>query len=360
LLGIWAPNEDYVSFAYDAGGRLTEKWFPNGINAQYAWNPDNTLARVRNRLNYSDSYILSQHDYSYNGVGQRSQALEKLGVYTPPPMDEAYAYDPLGNRQSKNDGTTQLHYLHDAANQLIEARIGSPAGPLAQAYVHDANGNLTRKCAGGAVTRTADSCTGASVTSLAYDAQNRLVQADQDGQVSQYAYDHAGRRIRKTVNGTTVNYLYNGPDILAEYGSWAKADASYVHGPATDDPLLRQTAANDVRYHHADGLGSIVAHTDATSNLTAAQLYDAWGQPHQTARLGSLGRYGYTGREPDETGLMYYRARYYDPAIGRFTQRDPLGMPDGVNRYAYVAGDPVNFTDPTGEFLNNLFGGGET
>lgn len=139
---------------------------------------------------------------------------------------------------------------------------------------------------------------------FAYDAQNRLVQADQDGQVSQYAYDHAGRRIRKTVNGATVNYLYNGPDILAEYGSWAQADASYVHGPATDDPLLRQTAANDVRYHHADGLGSIVAHTDATSNLTAAQLYDAWGQPHPTASLGSLGRYGYTGREPDETGLV--------------------------------------------------------
>ena len=265
-------------------GRLTEKWFPNGINAQYAWNPDNTLARVRNRLNYSDSYILSQHDYSYNGVGQRSQALEKLGVHTPPPMDEAYAYDPLGNRQSRNDGTTQLHYIHDAANQLLEARIGSPAGPLAQAYVHDANGNLTRKCAGGAVTRSADNCTGASVTRLAYDAQNRLVQADQDGQVSQYAYDHAGRRIRKTVNGATVHYLYNGPDILAEYGNWAKADASYVHGPATDDPLLRVTAANDVSYHHADGLGSIVAHTDATSNLTAAQLYDAWGQPHPTAR----------------------------------------------------------------------------
>lgn len=80
-------------------GRLAEKWFPNGINAQYAWNPDNTLARVRNRLNYSDSHVLSQHDYSYNGVGQRKDALEKLGIYTPPAMDEAYAYDPLGNRQ---------------------------------------------------------------------------------------------------------------------------------------------------------------------------------------------------------------------------------------------------------------------
>lgn len=189
---------------------------------------------------------------------------------------------------------------------------------------------------------------GASVTALAYDALDRLVQADKDGQVAQYAYDHAGRRIKKTVNGTTVNYHYNGPDIHAEYGSWGKASASYVHGPATDDPLLRVTAANGASYLHADGLGSIVAASDATSRLTAAQLYDAWGQPHPTARLGSLGQYGYTGREPDETGLIYYRARYYDPGIGRFTQRDPIGLKGGLNLYSYVRNNPVNLVAPSG------------
>ncbi|MCL4471289.1 MAG: RHS repeat-associated core domain-containing protein [Gammaproteobacteria bacterium] len=59
-------------------------------------------------------------------------------------------------------------------------------------------------------------------------------------------------------------------------------------------------------------------------------------------------QYGYTGREPDVTGLIYYRARYYDPTIGRFISRDPAGMPDGINQYAYVRNNPVNFTDPLG------------
>ncbi len=59
-------------------------------------------------------------------------------------------------------------------------------------------------------------------------------------------------------------------------------------------------------------------------------------------------QYGYTGREPDETGLIYYRARYYDPTLGRFTQRDPIGLQGGINPYAYVGGNPVNFTDPSG------------
>jgi RHS repeat-associated protein len=347
LTGIWAPNNDYVAFVYDAGGRLAEKWFPNGINAQYTWNPDNTLAQVKNRFNYSDTFVVSQHDYTYNGVGQRKDASEKLGVYTPPAMNDAYTYDPVGNRQSKTDGVNPLYYVYDAANQLLEVHAGSEAGPMAQAFVYDANGNLTRKCEGGTVTRSETTCGGASVTSLAYDALNRLAQVDKNGQLSQYAYDDADRRIRKTVNGSTVNYLYNGPDILAEYQNWNQANVTWTHGPNTDDPLVRE-AANDARYYHQDGLGSVVATTDVSGNLTAAQLYDAWGKPHPTATQGNIAQYGYTGREPDETGMMYYRARYYDPTIGRFTQRDPLGMPDGVNRYAYVAGDPLNNVDPEG------------
>lgn len=66
------------------------------------------------------------------------------------------------------------------------------------------------------------------------------------------------------------------------------------------------------------------------------------------AVAGNVSQYGYTGREPDTSGLMYYRARYYDPAIGRFLQRDPLGMATGYNDYAYAADDPANRVDPRG------------
>ena len=63
---------------------------------------------------------------------------------------------------------------------------------------------------------------------------------------------------------------------------------------------------------------------------------------------GSIVQYGYTGREPDASSLIYYRARYYDPNQIRFTQRDPAGFRDGFNRYSYVHNNPVNLNDPDG------------
>jgi RHS repeat-associated protein len=81
-----------------------------------------------------------------------------------------------------------------------------------------------------------------------------------------------------------------------------------------------------------------------TTNVT--QRFDAWG--NKIAGAVNIPQYGYTGREPDETELVYYRARYYDPAFGIFTQRDPIGLQGGINQYSYVNGNPVNFVDPMG------------
>src|SRR5690606_20003110 len=82
------------------------------------------------------------------------------------------------------------------------------------------------------------------------------------------------------------------------------------------------------------------------------QRFDAFGQ--KLAGTGTVPTYGYTGREPDATGLVYYRARYYDPSIGRFTARDPVGYLDGLNRYAYVGNNPINFTDPNGLLMRRV------
>ena len=99
-------------------------------------------------------------------------------------------------------------------------------------------------------------------------------------------------------------------------------------------------------YFHQDGLGSVVTITDNNGAVTGTQRFDAWG--NKLASTGTVPQYGYTGREPDETGLVYYRARYYDPTIGRFIQRDPIGLKGGINRYAYAGGNPVRFVDPMG------------
>ena len=352
LTGIWAPNGDVVTFAYDPGGRLTEKWFPNGVNTRYRYNPDNTLRQVLNRVGFADTTILSQHDYSYDGIGNRFTHIEKIGAsttaykYVYDPLDrllevldnvtnalkEAYAYDSLGNRLTKTDGVTTLAYVYDAANQVKEIRQGSPSGALLASLTYDLNGNLTNRGDG----RT-----------LTYDPLNRLTQVDESGQPTQtYAYDDQGRRVRKTVGSAATSYLYDGPDIIGEYTTWASPTAGTTHGPATDDSLLRATATM-AQYFHQDGLGSVVVVSNPAGGTDGAVRYDAWG--NRTVVSGAVPPvYGYTGREPDETGLIFYRARYYDPTLGRFTQRDPVGVEGGTNLYAYVNGNPVNFTDPLG------------
>ena len=83
----------------------------------------------------------------------------------------------------------------------------------------------------------------------------------------------------------------------------------------------------------------------------ATQRFDAWGNVIQAA--GSIPTYGYTGREPDASGLIFYRARYYHPGLGRFASRDPIGMAGGINPYAYAGGNPVNFNDPSGLIVRN-------
>jgi RHS repeat-associated protein len=358
-IGIWAPNYDYLVFTHDAGGRLTEKWHPNGINSQYEWNADNTLALLSNRLAYDDSSVISQHEYEYDNLGRRQTTVDKAGTLVLPAINDSFGYDALDNRTRKTVNGVAQHAIFDAANQLVELRAGSPTGAITHAFVYDANGNLARKCEGGTVTRTTTSCTGSTASSFTWNPDDQLIAFSKPGINENYQYDHAGRRISKTSNGVITHYRYNGEDIDAEYSATWSETARWVHGPGTDDPLMRLTGQTDdpsatAIYYHQDGINSVVATSNQAGSIAGAQLFDAWGNKVQST--GSIAQYGYTGREPDATGMIYYRARYYDPSIGRFISRDPAGMPDGVNRYAYVTNDPVNNIDPEGEALLNAAG----
>ncbi len=351
LIGIWGPNFDYLAFTHDAGGRLTEKWDPNGINSQYEWNPDNTLARLANRVAFDDSHTISVHEYDYDALGRRQTATDKAGSLTLPAQNDTYAYDALDNRTRKTVNGVDQYAIFDAANQLVELRSGSPTGALAFAFVYDANGNLTMKCEGTGVSRAPTTCSGSIVSYFTWNPDDQLIGFNKLSLSETYQYDHLGRRISKMSNGVTTYYRYNGDDIDAEYSATWSETARYVHGPNTDDPLMRLTGNTSdpsatAIYYHQDGINSIVATSDQAGNIVAAQLFDAWGNRVQST--GSIAQYGYTGREPDATGMIYYRARYYDPTIGRFISRDPAGMPNGVNRYAYVNNNPINLTDPTG------------
>jgi len=172
-----------------------------------------------------------------------------------------------------------------------------------------------------------------------------------------FTYDPFGRRISKkvdTVTGgvtatTTFHYLYDQADIAVEFmtDNSGTTQTVYTHGPNIDEPLSLERDGQ-YAYYHADGLGSIVSITDDTGNIIQTYTYDSFGTITPTTSFPNS--FTYTGREYDEeTGLYFYRARYYDPKLGRFPNVDPIGFEGGdVNLYAYVGNNPIKRVDPWG------------
>jgi RHS repeat-associated protein len=112
--------------------------------------------------------------------------------------------------------------------------------------------------------------------------------------------------------------------------------------------MIKVDGATETRYYyHYDGLGSVVALSNVNRQVVECYSYDSYGNPTGSSSVGNP--YFFTGRNLDtETGLYYYRARMYDPAIGRFLQPDPIGYAGGLNFYGYVDNNPLNWIDPLG------------
>ncbi len=210
-------------------------------------------------------------------------------------------------------------------------------------YTYDANGNLSTKT------------TGSDTWAYTWNAENQLTRVTKNGaEMATFKYDPVGRRVEKVAAGVTTTWAYDGEDILREMRGGITT--TYIHGPGIDEPLARVDQAGNTSYLHADGLGSIVKETNSAGAVTLTRQYDAWGNLEQGADQPG---YAFTGREWDpETGLYYYRARYYDPKVGRFISEDPIGFEEGVNFFQYTRSKPTMGTDPLGLSFWSSFGRG--
>ncbi len=234
-------------------------------------------------------------------------------------------------------------YTPDASG-LNQYGTITPAGGSAQTIGYDTRGNLTSD----------------GVLTLTYDPENRLMAASKSGMTASYMYDPGGRRTTKTVNGTVTNFLHDGDTEIAEYNGTGALVRRFVPGPAIDHPIAMVTAAGVKTMFHVDKLGSVVAMSNATNGQLPANggpfAYDAYGNciTGGSACSGAATPYLYTGQRFDpETGLYYYRARYYSAVLGRFLQTDPVGYNDGQNWYLYTHADPTNGSDPSGLSCNS-------
>ncbi|MBC8138085.1 MAG: RHS repeat-associated core domain-containing protein [Fibrella sp.] len=267
-------------------------------------------------------------------------------------QNQTYSFDAMGNRTAKTDNVTGKEtYTFDDANRIATRQVGASA---VTNYSSDANGNTL---------------TDATHTNQ-WDSQNRLVSSLSNGKTSAFKYGADGLRRKFSVTptgqsqATTItHYGYDGSNVVREWeeniAGVLYASATYLLGPS--GPMYKRPAnAADVRWYVYDGLGSVVGEVDVNGTLQAEKKHDVFG-----LRRGPIGteksRHGFVGGlghySDDETGLVYMQARYYDPAIGRFTSEDPAR--DGANWFNYCGGDPVNMVDETGksgERLNQLIG----
>ncbi len=185
--------------------------------------------------------------------------------------------------------------------------------------------------------------------SYVYDSENRLIELrTPNAQLVTYKYDPFGRRIEKNVNGVITRYVYDREDILFELDGSNNVITEFVHGHGIDEPIA-MIKNNQTYYYHADGLGSIIAITDANGNVVQRYEYDSFGNIIYQQDTSFLQPYTYTGREYDEeTGLYYYRARYYSSELQRFISEDPIRLKGGINFFRYVKNNPIKFIDPLG------------
>jgi RHS repeat-associated protein len=331
------------------------------------------------------------YDLRYDAVDQLVSAVYRTTDPTPTVLKRyGYAYDPAGNRTSEQaddsptasvfddmnrltsqDGGGTLSFkgtLSEPASVWVQGRPGDVAsdnsfqglasvvpGTNSVAVVAtDPSGNTRTNTyqvsvSAGAKTLGYDgngSLTTSGTRTYEWDGNNRLVKVlDNGSEVARFTYDGLGRRAQKVAGGVTRTFVYDGEDILEERLS-SGGTIRYVHGPGIDQPLASVDGAGAVGYFLADHLGSIVQTTNAAAQLTLTRQYDPYG--NILAGQATSG-YAFTGREWDsETGLHYYRARYYDAKVGRFLSEDPIGFTAGINFYSYALNTPSRFTDPYG------------
>jgi len=391
LTQITYPSGRFLQFAYDAGGRRSRSVDQGGFTVNYAYD---TVGRLASLTDGTNAPIVA---YTYNTAGQLTRKDLGNGTYTTYEYDLNgqvlhlnnrradstvlsrfdYTYDSLGRRTGMVTRDGQWVYTYDASGQLTHAVFNSTNPAIANqdlTYEYDAAGNRVRTVHNGTsvtyATNSADQYVTVGTSGYAYDADGNLISRgddatqwtytyDDEDQLSgvtgpdgswTYEYDVFGNRVAATHDGQRTEYLVDPAglgNVVGTYDGAGALTARYVHGAGL---ASRVDAAGGAAYFAFDALGNASEITDPNGIVLNQYAYRPFGERMSASESieNSFTFVGEFGVEEEATGLYFMRARFYAPKIGRFLQRDPLGITGGANLYAYVGNDPVNAIDPLG------------
>jgi RHS repeat-associated protein len=389
---VTSPGGKVIGYAYDPAGRRTRTTYPDASTATSTYDAVGRLATVTHSTAGSASFaydadgrLLSEQlpggmTRTYRYTTGRMTGFEEAG--SPNARSTDLTYDAAGRVSTETTGGVTRRFTYDAAGQLLRAQVEAAGGEDLQ-YTYDKVGNR--------LTQTRDG----SQRSYSYDAANQLASSTLGGATTTYTYDAAGRRVQEAADDRTRTIDYDARGLPAKVSS-ATAAGTHIQtrtysgdgalASVTDDDGATQrttslvwdrsasvpqvaaltTAGTETDLVYGSGRAFAVGdgaaaafsrdvygsalRTDGTAALVRAGAYDPYGIP--TGSSGHSPVFGYRG-ELDLDGLLYLRARDYDPSTGGFTTTDPLdGRPGDVtqtNPYPYAANDPVNQIDPLGE-----------
>jgi RHS repeat-associated protein len=288
-----------VDFSYDSADRRTSLTLPNGIQVAYTFDDADQITGI--------TYSLGQ---------------TTLGTLT-------HTYDLAGNRATIGGSwartglpSAMASASYDAANQITSWNSTT--------FTYDANGNLTDD----------------GPTTYTWNARNALTGLT-GGVSASFAYDGLGRRRSRTVNSTTLGFLHDGPNLVQE--STAGTPTAHMLNGLTIDEIFTRSLSGGTETLLTDAIGNTLALADGSGTVQTQYTYEPYGASSVSGTPSSLTAQ-FTGRDNDGTGLYYYRARYYSPAVQRFISEDPIEYAAGdLNLHQYVFGAPTTLTDPSGE-----------
>ena len=344
-----------IRYDYDEVGNLKRLYYPDNHYIEYKYDENSNLIEVK------DGNLITTFEYDKNN--------RLLKLTRPNKTVMTRTYNNKGQLKSQTDKTSSGEIIYsvtydydEAGNIKSEKRVPSlkPTLPI-NLTMNYKKGNLLKDAnQTQAIFDDDDNMVKFGNKTFTYDSRNRLIAYNN----TTYRYDSQNHRIAQTTNGKTTNgktttYTINPNATLSQLLELKEpngAKTTYVYGAG----LLYQQKGGKRLYYHYDLRGSTIALTDDNGNIVDRFSYLPFGKVSHD--LGNTQTpFLYNGRDgvmTDTSRLYYMRARYYDPVIRRFINRDTLlgdiGKMASLNRFAYVNGNPISGVDPLG--LEYTFG----